>query len=127
MWVGVPYQLHGRELSGWDCLGCVSHGRRELFDLPTPGLCEARYSRRDAARPAVVEGMIGDRLPLWVPVDRRAGAVGLFDSFGRPAHVGLFLDRDHVLHCEPDLGTVIQPFRAELKERLRGIYDCDRD
>lgn len=123
-WLGVPYRLYGRDPAGWDCMGCVSHGRRELFGLPTPGLNEARYSRIDAARAVTVEAMIEERLSLWRPVERRAGAVGLFESFGRPAHVGLFLDPENVLHCERAFGTVIQAFGPELKNRMRGIYDC---
>lgn len=105
-------------------MGCVSHAREELFHLPTPGLSEARYTRLDAARSAVVEGLILERLPLWRPVEIKPGAVGLFLSYGRPAHVGLFLDRRNVLHCEREFGTVIQELR-ELKGRLQGVYDCD--
>jgi cell wall-associated NlpC family hydrolase len=123
-WIGVPYRLHGRDASGWDCLGCVSHARSELFQLPTPGLGEARYTRLDAARAAVVEAMISERLHLWRPVERRAGAVGLFLSYGRPAHVGLFLDPENVLHCDRGHDTVIQAFGL-MKGRLAGVYDCD--
>lgn len=123
VWIGVPYRLHGRDPSGWDCLGCVSHARRMLFDRDTPGANEARYSRRDVASSATVEGMISARLSLWNEVERRPGAVGLFESYGRPAHVGLFLDAENVLHCEPDHATVIQSF-ATMRERLRRVYDC---
>lgn len=122
--VGVPYRELGRDLDGWDCMGCLAFARRELFDKDTPGLSEAHYTRREALEPETVATMIKANLGRWSPVEIAPGAVALFDLFGRPAHVGLFLDRLNVLHCDREHGTVIQRLDPLLRPRLRGVYDC---
>jgi cell wall-associated NlpC family hydrolase len=123
--LAVPYRELGRSPeTGWDCVGCLAFLRRELFDKDTPGLSETHYTRREALEPEAVANMIKAKLDRWHTVEPAPGAVALLDTFGRPAHVGLFLDRLNVIHCDRGHGTVIQRLDPLLRPRLRGVYDC---
>lgn len=122
--VGAPYRLHGQEPDGWDCLGCVKHLRRVLFDRLTPWGPDL-YSRADAADPERREALVTEQLPLWARIEPEPGAVVLFERLGRLDHVGLLLtDRLFIHALSPDAGTVIDDLRGKWRRRERGVFEC---
>lgn len=131
--VGVPYQLHGEDPAGWDCLGLVRYLRRELFGRPTPPW-GADYTRAHVAAPAEAARVIGTQLHRWRNLGWNRGgappppgAVLLITRLAHASHVGLMLDLGHFIHAEPAAGTSIQPLAPRWETRIIGAYDAPAD
>ena len=128
-YVGVPYRLHGRDLEGWDCWGCVGFARQALFGKGTPCWAEVFDQiepHASAARiPEAAEALIRERLSAWREVSCGPGAVVGLLVYGRLAHVGLMLDRTHFLHAMSGARTVITRLTdPRWSGRVRGFYDA---
>ena len=122
-YVGVPYVIHGRDLSGWDCWGCVSVLRDRLFGKPTPSWVDA-YNAVDFQQPDKIADIISERMEGWRPVEERPGAVLLFRTLGAACHVGLYLERGQFIHALHKCDTVIVPLDS-WKGRLVAAYDTE--
>lgn len=121
--VGVRYQLHGQDPSGWDCLGCVKWLRAHLFGRSTPWGPEL-YTKEQARDPEQAEAMILARVGEWREVGPEPGVVILFERMGRRDHVGLLLDPNNFIHAEMGSGTVAPPLTGPWRRRVRGFYEA---
>ena len=120
----VPYRLHGQDLTGWDCLGCVKYGRRALFARPTP-YGPLFYGREDADDSERRAALFEVGVLRWRPVERAPGAVVLFKLHGRPRHVGLMLTQRLFLHAQDEhAGTVISDLTGAWARQTMGFYDA---
>lgn len=54
------------------------------------------------------------------------GDVLLFTSWGIPAHVGIYIDRDYFLHTQKRSGACVERITT-WKKRLLGYYRYDKD
>lgn len=120
----VPYRLHGADVAGWDCLGCVKVARRSLFDKPTP-YGPLFYGQADADDPERRAAMFEIGMLRWRPAEAAPGTVALFGDFGRPHHVGLMLTNRQFLHAQDEAaGTVISDLTGAWRRKLLGHYDA---
>lgn len=117
-YVGIPFVDGGRDPAGCDCWGLVSLIYREVLGLDLPAY--DGISARDVAR--VTERIREDReAPPWLPV---LGAAQPFDVLvmrGRPLHVGVMVDAQHVLHVEAATAAVIVNVRQNFQVRHRRL------
>lgn len=104
--VGVPYVLHGRDPTGWDCWGCVRWVRRAVFGLDSPCWGEV-YADEAAGRADLWAALIAERLDAWTECEPKPGAVALIGRLGVEGHVGLMLTRNDLIHVERDSLTVV--------------------
>lgn len=122
--VGVPYLSGGSTTAGWDCRGCAWATRETVFERPTPTFADL-CAPGEARDPARVEALMLEQLSSWRRVERRPGAVVLFEIFGRKAHVGVVLTARDFIHVMAGSRTAIPSFDARWLSRVIGYYDRD--
>lgn len=122
-YVGVPYRIHGRDTSGWDCWGCVRFTRRELFGKESPSWSDA-YNAIDFRQPEKLETIIKSHMDGWSQVGVSPGVVILFRTFGRDAHVGLYLGKGLFIHALHNCATAIVPLE-DWNHRFVAAYDTE--
>lgn len=108
----------GRTVRGADCYGLVHLVYREVLgiDLPTYG----EISAHDVAR--VTERIREDSAGApWLPVTGAPNAFDVVVMRGKPLHVGVMVDRGHVLHVEAATSSVIVPLARSPQVRWRRI------
>ena len=128
-YVGIPWQVHGRDRSGIDCWGLLCLAYREVYaiDLPT---FDAEYTGTtlpvDAAHLA---DLFAQRWPLEGFRELRpdeaaiAGDVMLFRLFGRACHVGIYAGDHMVLHVRAGVDSCLERVDGpSWKPRLAGVY-----
>ena len=118
--IGLPFKPFGRDWDGVDCWGLVYLWHRECNSEQLP--VYAFQPDTTAASAAIANATSIE--PCWVKVDQvKLGDVAVFDLFGRPAHVGLVLDAERMLHIEKGIDSSIETITApRWLKRLRGIY-----
>ncbi len=126
--VGVPYSPRGRDPAGWDCWGCVRWGRWAVFDRHSPDWSDA-YTAADFASVSqlaeTTARLVRERLSAWREVPAQAGAVVLLTIFDRPAHVGLMLTGDEMLHAFGRAATTIERVDSlRWSGRVVGFFDA---
>lgn len=125
--VGVPYLPKGLTPEGWDCWGCFSWCRAAIFGAACPSWA-GDYDLADFAEGRLVEvaaSLILQNLAAWTRHETPAPGRGvLIRVFGRPAHVGLMLDRRHFIHAWEGTGTVIETIDSRWSRRIEGFYEA---
>jgi len=104
-WGAVPYRSGGRDLTGWDCWGCVAWIGRERFGADHGQLAGA-YA--DAVTETdVVAQLVRARLPAYQAQPSAApGLVGLMSVAGERVHVGLAISPRLLIHALDGAGTL---------------------
>lgn len=124
-YLDVPFVDGGRDLSGWDCWGCVRYVSAQEFgrDLPAfdwAGIRDGRVRAQDIARDVERNRSMFDR------VERPAsGDIVLLTPRGRPSHVGIVVVEKPVLmlHAERSFGTAVERVYGPVwRHRLEGFY-----
>lgn len=112
--VGIPYLDGGDSGGGADCYGLVRLVYREVRRVEAPSL--ARVGRSEASP--------GDKAPRWVKSD--CGAVGdvvVFALGGVPAHCGVVVGRDLMLHAIRGRRSAIESYGTSMwAKRIAGYY-----
>lgn len=120
-YLAVPYKEFGRDLSGWDCWGCVKFLMETHLGIELPNI--------DRGRAILVEQQSQEQ--VWHEVDKplQWDVVCLWGptSNGRMLlHVGLMVDDSRLFHCERGCGTVCVPVHnPTVKDRLGKFYRHD--
>lgn len=100
-YVGLPYQDGARGPDAFDCWGLVRWVLAREFGVELP---EYNYGMDRASRwDAIVEAESGFR-QVEGP---EPGAVVLMQNGNRRPHVGLCIDREHMLHAARGIGSCI--------------------
>lgn len=124
-YIGIPFVAHGRDLTGWDCWGCVRWIWREHYGIDVPSYDETYTTPHDVR---VIGAVLGRELPLtpWRAValaEAQPGDGLLFLLKGHPTHVGVLVAPDRFLHADPRAGTCIDRISAAWwVRRFRGAY-----
>lgn len=117
--------------SAYDCYDLLKHFYSREFgielisndylspkdiDLDTVIKCKGSYSH-----------LVDTQKESFTKVDSpRYGDVLLFNSWGIPAHVGIYIDRDYFLHTQKKSGACVERITTWQK-RLLGYYRYDKD
>jgi len=116
--VGIPWQVHGRDTSGIDCVGLallaqdVMCGRRLHFGQ--------EYTAEDLGEKSQV--ISAEIVRYFVPCGEPCFAgVGVFE-FPECLHVGTFVSRTHFLHIFEQRTSRISRLTPVYKRYLKEVY-----
>lgn len=125
-YIGIPFELHGRDRRGIDCWGLVCLVYREAFGVELPSFGD-RYGRElthveRAHLAAVVKG----ESETWSRVaagEEKAGDVVLFRMMASESHLGLVVNGGHFLHARPGTDSCIESYRSPMwSRRVAGFW-----
>lgn len=119
-YIGLPYQNNGRTTSGVDCWGLACIFYRDELGIELPSYSHL-YST--ASDPEVVEA-IKTHQDNWLPTsEARPGDLCLFNIYGEPAHVGIYVGDSHFLHAREGRDSVIESLSSsQWSKRFQGFY-----
>lgn len=121
-YIDIPFKELGRDLSGWDCWGCLRYIYQEQFGIPLPsylGSYETTEDREDIAK-QMMEGIKDD----WtqVPISNIGDGI-LFRIQGDPTHVAIAIGMNEMIHTYRGVDTCIENFMmTKWRFRLLGFY-----
>ena len=106
-YIGLPYVWNGYTRAGVYCWGLVCLVQREVFGRTLP-----KYPHGDEAAFAAGIGKLQAR-----PVEMDEAASGdvlmmRANEIGNERHIGVFVDRAHVLHIEEGAGSLIERVKS---------------
>ena len=121
--IGVPFIEKGRDLSGWDCWGCVAWGLKQGFGVEVPSYHEHYATTKDGEE---ITALINRESLGWQPVEcsqAQPGDVLILRIKGRPWHAALVVEPPWFIHADRDVGTVRERWDGiAWTQRLIGLY-----
>ena len=119
-YIGLPYLDNGRTEAGVDCWGLARIFYKDELGIELPSYAEEYIGGSD---PAIVEA-VALYEDNWesssTPV---VGDLCLFNIFGQPTHVGVYVGDNKFLHCRQNLDSVIESLdNIKWKNRFVGFY-----
>lgn len=120
-WIGIPYLKRGRDLDGLDCLGLFLLLSKERMGCEPPD----PYCTIHAA---IRGGVAAQNAYLYREVSEpQEGDAILLRHKGFPIHVGYCIDKQWMLHADPELGVVAERWNgSKWKNRVIGVFRYDR-
>jgi len=123
--LGAPFKPKGRDYDGMDCYSVMYLAYRDVLGIEMPTYVDDYVDPGDTdASRRVIQDMIQAQKHNWElvtapqPLD-----VVLFTYGATRTHLGLMVDEKQFLHCERNIGTVIERVdSAKWKSRIEGIY-----
>lgn len=121
--IGIPYQEHGRTLSGSDCMGIVYLFNRKLGkQVP-----DYRTEYASSIDPEAVNQVVEQHQSEWLEVEEpEVGDLLLFCIRGWPVHVGVYIGGNRFLHSLKGCNSCIERLNSitwnrRLKKVLRWV------
>lgn len=122
-YVGIPFVPGGRDRTGLDCWGLVCLVYREAFGIE---LDEHPWVPEPRDRVPLIQSAVFKHDTPWRPMSLDEVALGdvlLFAVLGHPAHVGLHLSADTMLHAHEGLGVTLDRWGCPTwRSRFRQVY-----
>lgn len=120
-YVGIPYDLRGRDRSGIDCWGLVRLVYKEQFNIDLPSFSE-KYE--DDSNSDQFQELLATQREGWVNVqDPKVGDVVLMRVLGLESHIGIYIGEGKFLHAKRDTNAVIESLDSlRWKKRVIGFY-----
>lgn len=119
-YIGLPYKDNGRDESGVDCWGLVRLFYKNELSIDLPSYTELYSGGTDTAIP---QAIISNK-DNWI--ERGEGVPGdvcLFNIFGEPAHVGIYIGGGSFLHVRENQDSVIESINSvKWSKRFVGFY-----
>ena len=119
-YIGLRYKDNGRDIDGIDCWGLVRLYYKEELNIDLPSYVDEYTGPYDTN----VTRAISLYKDSWNKTTTPApGDVVLFNIYGEPAHVGVYVGNNKFLHCREGRDSVVESL-ANIKwnKRLDGIY-----
>jgi len=119
-YIGLPYESNGRTRSGVDCWGLVRLFYAEQLDIELPDYSELYSGAWD---PQLSE-VINLHKSGWTETsDAQPGDVCLFNIYGEPAHVGVYVGARRFLHAREGRDSVVESLDSpQWSRRFGGFY-----
>ena len=119
-YIGLPYSSHGRDMSGLDCWGLVCVFYKNEFDVELPSYSDLYTS---ANGPEVPQA-INQYRDTWQSVSTgKPGDLCLFNIYGEPAHVGIYVGDNKFLHAREGRDSVIESLASsQWSKRFQGFF-----
>lgn len=118
-YVGIPYRSPDSGNDGLHCWELV-----ELVMLEAYGLKPPHIEYNGPTREVVPVFM--SNLKKWKPIDpedRRGGDVAILTVYGQPAHCGVLISRNEMIHTMKECNSVIEKIDSlKWMSRLVGVY-----
>lgn len=119
-YIGLPYASNGRSETGVDCWGLACLFYRDELGIELPSYSEL-YST--ASDPQVVQAINQHRDNWLLTTDAVAGDLCLFNIYGEPAHVGIYVGGNHFLHAREGRDSVVESLSSpQWSKRFQGFY-----
>jgi sulfur carrier protein ThiS len=123
-YIGLPYESNGRTESGVDCWGLACLFYRDELGIELPSYSEL-YST--ASDPQVVQAINANRDNWLQTTEAVPGDLCLFNIYGEPAHVGVYVGDNHFLHAREGRDSVIESLSSsQWSKRFQGFYTHSR-
>lgn len=119
-YIGLPYVSNGRELTGLDCWGLAVVFYRDELGIELPSYSEL-YS--NASDPEVVQAIQQHRDSWLLTTAAQPGDLCLFNIYGEPAHVGIYVGDNKFLHAREGRDSVVESLSSsQWSKRFQGFY-----
>lgn len=123
--LGAPFKPKGRDYDGMDCWAPAMLAYRDVLGVDLPTFIDDYVDPGDSdASRRVIQDIILMQKRNWEKVSKpKAMDVVLFRFGDTQTHLGLMVDDKCFLHCERNIGTVIERLGcAKWKSRVEGVY-----
>ena len=119
-YIGLPYESNGRTRAGVDCWGLVRLFYAEQLHIELPDYSELYSGAWDPELSSVIELHKSG----WAETsDAQPGDVCLFNIYGEPAHVGVYLGNRKFLHAREGRDSVVESLDShQWSCRFGGFY-----
>ena len=123
-YIGLPYQENGRTEQGVDCWGLARLVYKQEFGIELPDYSDLYSGSWDEQ----VTKLINYHKDTWQEVKQpEVGDLCLFNIYGEPAHIGVYVGDSKFLHSRDGQDTVIESLNNSLwKRRLAGYFSYQR-
>ena len=119
-YIGLPYASNGRTESGVDCWGLARLFYRNELGIELPSYSEL-YST--ASDPEVVSAINSNRDNWLLTTQAVPGDLCLFNIYGEPAHVGIYIGDNKFLHAREGRDSVVESLASsQWSKRFQGFY-----
>ena len=119
-YIGLPYKSNGRDESGLDCWGLVRLFYKNELGIDLPSYSELYTGGIDPSISTAIQSNMSDWevVPAGTP-----GDVCLFNIYGEPAHVGIYIGSNKFLHIRESKDSVIESLgNQQWSKRFVGFY-----
>jgi sulfur carrier protein ThiS len=119
-YIGLPYLDNGRTKTGVDCWGLARLVYQGEFDIDLPSYTQEYIGGTD---PHIVEAVNLYKDNWQELATPNIGDLCLFNIFGEPMHVGVFIGENKFLHSRRGSDSVIESLNnTKWKNRFVGFY-----
>lgn len=119
-YIGLPYESNGRTRAGVDCWGLVRLFYAEQLHIELPDYSELYSGAWDPQLSEVIKLHQRD----WTQVtDARPGDVCVFNIYGEPLHVGVYIGARRFLHAREGRDSVVESLDShQWSRRFAGFF-----
>jgi hypothetical protein len=119
-YIGLPYKDNGRDVSGVDCWGLARLFYQQEFGIELPSYTSLYAGAHD---PQVSQALETYK-DTWEAAEYgAAGDLCLFNIYGEPAHVGVYIGNRRFLHAREGRDSVVESLdSAQWSKRFAGFY-----
>lgn len=120
-YIGIPYLINGRDSAGLDCWGLVRLYYSQELNIDLPAYSSLYNDPADQS----IRTEISSQLDNWEPLEAPAlNSVCLFNIYGEPAHVGIYIGNNKFLHARQGSDSVIESLdNPKWKSRFIGCFN----
>ena len=119
-YIGLPYLDNGRTKTGVDCWGLARLVYRDEYGIDLPSYTEEYIGGSD---PHIVQAVSLYKDNWENILTPTIGDLCLFNIFGEPMHVGVYVGDNKFLHCRRGSDSVIESLNnIKWKNRFVGFY-----
>ena len=120
-YIGLPYQENGRDWQGVDCWGLARLFYKNEFNIDLPSYAEQYAGSYDPEVLKLVQSntdnWTGKTLPVY-------GDLCLFNIYGEPRHVGVYIGDNKFLHSREGRDSVVESLQSpQWAKRFEGFYE----
>ena len=119
-YIGLPYQENGRSTSGVDCWGLARLFYKHELNIELPDYSDLYSGSWDEQ----VTKLINYHKDSWEETKKpELGDLCLFNIYGEPAHIGIYVGDSKFLHARDGQDSVIESLNNPLwKRRVSGYF-----
>jgi len=119
-YIGIPYVVNGRDYSGIDCWGLVCLYYRDELSIELPSYQDAYENPAETRVEKAISLYKGNWNSTTTP---DVGDVVLFNIYGEPRHIGIYIGNNMFLHSRDNKDSVIESLASpRWASRIEGIY-----